>query len=182
MTPLLVGLLAITVVGWVVHAIAMRRITSGIRRRFGRLERILGENQVAVHALRKEMDRIADAEPESEPDAMSDTVRAELDGVLRLAESLESSLVEVRALASMRPGGSPHESEEEGLSARVVRHLADEGYERVSLLDGEIDEGSDPARVSVRAHRNGAEYRGHVTVSSETGVSSELRPSYGMFP
>jgi len=66
--------------------------------------------------------------------------------------------------------------------AAIQRHLRDEGYEAVNVLDEDEALASDPAKVRVECRRRGLRILGTVLVEGERVVEADLAPSYTMFP
>lgn len=105
-------------------------------------------------------------------------IRMELD---RLSAGLDrvEALIAVPAVTRAETAAP---TRPEVVRAAVTRHLKDEGYRSVSVLDVDEDLGGDPVTVRVEAVRQGLLAKGTVRVTGQRVTESQLDPSYSMFP
>ena len=99
-------------------------------------------------------------------------------------ESIRDALQRVEDLVAV-PVVVEESAEEPELSVRVraaiQRHLREEGYEAVNVVDEDAELSASGA-VRVECRRHGLRILGTVQVKDERVVAADLSPSYTMFP
>ncbi len=68
------------------------------------------------------------------------------------------------------------------LRATIQRHLREEGYEAVNVVEDDELLAQSPERVRVECRRRGLRILGTVRIEDERVVDTDLSPSYTMFP
>ncbi|MBC8329586.1 MAG: hypothetical protein H8E31_12665 [Planctomycetes bacterium] len=107
-----------------------------------------------------------------------DQVREELESIRDALQRVED-LVAVPVVVEE---ASPEPELPIRIRAAVQRHLREEGYEAINVLEEDQDLVSNPTKIRVECRRRGLRILGTVQVENERVVGVDLSPSYTMFP
>lgn len=108
---------------------------------------------------------------------------ADLTGLHERLEQVAAGLSRVEDLVvAPAEGGSSAGTRAQQVRARVLRHLRDEGYSSIRILNSEEELERDPVEVRLQALRRGTLIAGVVSVAGEEVLELRLNPVYTAFP